>query len=74
MIFCCKQLPLRIQEGLSLELQKDFDNFDSSLLKIFVVRFYYAGNIWNRTVTDFDIVSVENLIEFVRLRRIFVEQ
>ena len=39
---------------------------------LFVVRFYYAGNIQHWTVTDFDIVPVENPIEFARLREMVV--
>ena len=35
--FCRKQLPLREQEDLSLQLQIDFNGFNSSLLKIFLL-------------------------------------
>lgn len=71
----CEQLRLIEQEPLSLQLQDVFDDLDSPLIKIiFVVGLYCAGNIWHWTVNVLDIVSVENLVEFICLtiRKIFL--
>ena len=47
MTICCKQLPLRGQKDLSLQLQEDFDDFDSSLLKIFLLRDFIILEIFD---------------------------
>ena len=54
---------------MSLQLQEDFDNFDSSLLKVFLLWDFIMLEIFG---IDFGIVSVGNLIEFVRLREMVV--
>ena len=59
---------------MSLQLQEDFDDFDPSLLKTFLLWDFIILEIYGIewAVTDFHIVPVENHIEFVRLREMFV--
>ena len=55
-------------------MQEDFDDFDPSLLKTFLLWDFIMLEIYGIewAVTDFHIVPVENHIEFVRLREMFV--
>ena len=57
---------------MSLQLQEDFDDF--ALLKTFLLWDFIMLEIFGIewAVTDFHIVPVENHIEFVRLREMFV--
>ena len=45
--FCCKQLPLIGQEDLALQLQEDFDDFDSLLRMTFLLRDFIMLDIFD---------------------------